>query len=41
MLGADLTVIASVYTDADGRFIIPSVLPGRYAFKAIGAWFLP
>jgi len=41
MLGPDLAVIASVYTDAEGRFTIPSVLPGRYAFKATGSWFLP
>ena len=41
MLGADLMVIATVYTDSNGRFAIPSVLPGRYAFKAIGPWFLP
>jgi hypothetical protein len=41
LLRPDLTVIASVYTDANGRFTISSVLPGRYAVKAIGAWFLP
>jgi len=41
LLRPDLTVIASVYTDANGRFTIASVLPGRYAVKAIGAWFLP
>ena len=41
LLAPDLTVIASVYTDSDGRFAIPSVLPGRYAFKATGPWFLP
>ncbi len=31
LLRPDLSVIASVYTDARGRFTIPSVLPGRYA----------
>ena len=41
MLRSDLTVIASVYTDSSGRFVISSVLPGRYAVKAMGAWFLP
>lgn len=41
MLGPDLTVMASVYTDVRGRFAIPSVLPGRYTFKATGSWFLP
>ena len=41
LLHPDLTVIASVYTDSAGRYIIPSVLPGHYAVKAIGTWFLP
>jgi hypothetical protein len=41
LLSSDLTVIASVYTGDDGRFTIPSVLPGRYAVKAIGTFFLP
>jgi hypothetical protein len=41
LLRPDLTVIASVYTDENGRFIISSVMPGRYAVKAMGAWFLP
>jgi hypothetical protein len=41
LLRPDLTVIASVYTDSKGRFVIPSVLPGRYAVKAMGTSFLP
>jgi hypothetical protein len=41
LLRPDLSVIASVYTDASGRYRIASVLPGRYAVKAMGAWFLP
>jgi hypothetical protein len=41
LLRPDLTVIASAYTDVSGRFTIPSVLPGRYAVKAMGTWFLP
>jgi hypothetical protein len=41
LLRSDLTVIASVYTDASGHYLIPSILPGRYAVKATGAWFLP
>jgi hypothetical protein len=41
LLRPDLRVIASVYTDSSGRFIISSVLPGHYAVKAMGAWFLP
>jgi len=41
LLRPDLTVIASVYTDSSGHYAISSILPGRYAVKAIGAWFLP
>ena len=41
LLHPDLSVIASVYTDASGRYRITSILPGRYAVKAMGAWFLP
>jgi hypothetical protein len=41
LLRPDLTVIASVYTDTRGRYLISSILPGRYAVKAMGAWFLP
>jgi hypothetical protein len=41
LLRPDLSVVASVYTDSNGHFIISSVLPGRYAVKAMGAWFLP
>jgi hypothetical protein len=41
LLRPDLSVIASVYTNAKGHFTIPSVFPGRYALKAMGASFLP
>jgi hypothetical protein len=41
LLRPDLTVIVSVYTNSDGRFTIPSILPGRYAVKAMGTSFLP
>src|SRR5579863_3038505 len=41
LLRPDLSVIASVYTDASGHFLITSLLPGRYALKAIGPSFLP
>ena len=41
LLRPDLTVIASVYTDSRGRYVISTVMPGRYAVKAMGAWFLP
>jgi hypothetical protein len=41
LLRPDLTVIASVYTDSNGRFLISKVMPGRYALKAICSSFLP
>jgi hypothetical protein len=41
LLRPDMTVIASVYTNGTGQFKIPSVLPGRYAVKAMGESFLP
>ena len=41
LLRPDLTVIASVYTNTSGRFVIASVQPGRYAVKALGSSFLP
>lgn len=37
----DLSVVATVYTDSTGRFTIASVLPGRYAVKALCMSFLP
>lgn len=41
LLRPDLTLIASVHTNSDGRFLIASVLPGQYALKAINPSFLP
>ncbi len=41
LLRPDLSVLATVYTNASGRFTISSVLPGRYAVKAMGTSFLP
>lgn len=41
LLRPDMTVVASVFTDGKGHFSIPSVMPGRYALKAMGASFLP
>ena len=41
LLRPDMSVIASVYTDSSGRFVLPSVAPGHYAVKAMGTSFLP
>jgi hypothetical protein len=41
LLRPDLSVIASVFTNSSGHYKLPSVLPGRYAVKAMGTAFLP
>lgn len=41
VLSSTLSVIASAYTNADGRFLISSLMPGRYILKAMGPSFLP
>jgi len=41
LLRPDMTVVKSVYTDGAGRFLITTLMPGRYALKAMGPSFLP
>jgi len=41
LLRPNLSVVASVYTDDTGRFVIASLIPGTYALKAMGPYFLP
>jgi len=41
LLRPDLSVVATAYTNSTGHYAISSVLPGRYAVKALGASFLP
>ena len=41
LLRADMSLVASVFTDSKGRFLIPSVMPGKYSVKAMGESFLP
>jgi hypothetical protein len=41
LLRPNLSVITSVYTNSQGRFVIGSLMPGRYSLKAMGASFLP
>lgn len=41
LLRPDMSVVATVYTTSRGRFSFPSVLPGKYAVKAMGTAFLP
>ena len=41
LLRPDLTIVASVYTDSAGRFLMKALAPGRYSLKAMGPSFLP
>ena len=41
LLRPDQSVIASVFTNAKGRYTISTVFPGHYALKAMGTSFLP
>ena len=41
LLRPDLSVAASVYTNAKGHFAFSTVTPGRYSVKAMGTSFLP
>jgi len=41
LLRPDMTVVATAYTTSKGRFSFASVLPGKYAVKAMGTSFLP
>ena len=41
LLRSNLSVVASAYTDDSGRFVISSLVPGTYALKAMGPYFLP
>lgn len=41
LLRPDMTVVASVYTDASGGYRFKPIVPGRYALKAMGTSFLP
>jgi Carboxypeptidase regulatory-like domain len=41
LLRPDMSVVATVYTSSKGRFSFSSVLPGKYAIKAMGTSFLP
>jgi hypothetical protein len=41
LLRPNLSIVASVYTNGDGRFLISVLTPGRYILKAMGPSFLP
>ena len=41
LLRSDMSVVASAYTNHKGHFSFPTVIPGSYAIKAMGALYLP
>jgi hypothetical protein len=41
LLRPDMSVVASAYTNHKGFFSFPTVLPGKYSVKAMGALYLP
>ncbi|QMV17546.1 hypothetical protein GOB94_01630 [Granulicella sp. 5B5] len=41
LLAADATTIAVAFSDEHGRYILPSVLPGKYQLRASAAFFMP
>jgi Carboxypeptidase regulatory-like domain len=41
LLTADASAVATAFTDDHGRYIIATVLPGRYQLRATAAFFLP
>ena len=41
LLTADASTIATAFTDLHGRYIMPSVVPGRYLLRASAAFFMP
>jgi len=41
LVSADLTVISQTFTDDQGRYSLPKVLPGVYGVKATASLFLP
>jgi len=41
VLNSSLSIIASAYTNSEGKFLISTLAPGRYILKAMGPSFLP
>lgn len=41
LLSADLSVIATAFTDDHGRYLLRTILPGRYQVRASAAFLLP
>jgi hypothetical protein len=41
LLQPDFTIVASAFTNANGRYRFTGIVPGRYSLKVMGAYFLP
>lgn len=41
LLGASASAVATAFTDDHGRYIMPSVAPGKYQLRATAAFFVP
>ena len=41
LLRADATSVAAAFTDDHGRYLLPSLLPGKYRLRASAAFFVP
>jgi hypothetical protein len=41
LLRADASTVATALSDQHGRYIMPTVLPGRYQLRATAAFFIP
>lgn len=41
LLTANATSVAAAFTDDHGRYLLPSILPGRYRLRASAAFFMP
>ncbi len=41
LLSSDASSVATAFSDARGRYILPAVLPGRYELRATAAFFVP
>jgi hypothetical protein len=41
LLRADASTVATAFSDDHGRYIMPTVLPGRYQLRATAAFFVP
>ena len=41
LMRSDATTVATALSDDHGRYILPSVLPGRYQLRATAAFFIP